>query len=305
MEYERIPDDLRDRRPLWDICGEKCPLPLIAKIIWLLIGLATLGRGTILYHSPRHIGTYPLFIEVGRHFLDAQPLYSVGEHSGEFRYSPSVAVLFSVLPHMPGPLGSALLRMASYAAFVGGVWRWGRLALPLKLGNNALAALLLLALPLSFSAMLDVQTTGLAVGLLLLGITDFIEGKNWCSALALVWATLIKAYPVSLLGVMLLLFPRRLILPVITILLLSFALPFIVQNPHYVASQYSEWIRFGLDFRQRAGIQHAYRDIRTLLHFAYLDIDTKAYMAVEVVIGIAIAALLVYQKQSGSSLRRS
>jgi hypothetical protein len=88
--------------------------------LWILIAIIAVGR-VALYESPRHVGIYPWFAQAGSDWLAGRPLYLNDPQSHGFRYSPIVAAMFGPLSLLPGPVGSALVRVVSLAALLLGL----------------------------------------------------------------------------------------------------------------------------------------------------------------------------------------
>ena len=82
------------------------------------------------------------------------------------------------------------------------------------------------------------------------GVTAVAVGRWNLASLCVVLACLVKAYPVSLALLLILLYPRRFAGRFLLLLAVFAVLPFLCQAPGYVCCQYHDWVRWGLNDRQ-------------------------------------------------------
>ncbi len=275
----------------------------LAWLVWAIVAVLAIGRAFLIAH-PRHAGCYAVFGEAGRHWLDGQPLYTPRDGLDVFRYSPLVAVLFAPLGILPPVAGSALLRLVNLAVYLIGVSWWLRSVLPANLTPAQRAGLFLLAVPLSAHSLVDVQTNALTVGLLLMALAALAEERwNW-SAVFLLLGCAIKVYPISLALLLAAVFPRRLAPRLVLATLAVLALPFCFQRPDFVASQYRDWLRWGLNDRHADNIVIAFRDLRLLFRVWLVPLSASAYLTLQLGAAVLIAALSLWMRWSRVETRR-
>jgi hypothetical protein len=267
--------------------------------VWALILFVTLFRGVILYGGRHSTGMYPMLEQTGRNWATGQPLYSRLPGLTVFRYSPLAAALMSPLSMIPNPIGSGIIRLLNVGGFLCGLWWWGRAVVPELLDAEQLGALFLAAVPLAFQELGDVQTNGLAVGLMLLGTAAIARFRPTLGMIFLVLATMIKAYPVALLLLLILLFPRQLFWRFLIITGAALALPFALQSPSYVPQQYRDWFAFGLNARGNAPGSHQLLDIRVLFEQFHLAMTAHQYFLLELVAAVLVATLVIHAKLRG------
>jgi hypothetical protein len=253
---------------------------------------------------PSQAGCYHVYAEAGRHWWAGEDLYSHGPGLDVFRYSPLAAVFLVPFSALPAALGSPLLRAANLAVYLGALAWWARAALPAHLSAAQRGALALLVVPLSLSSLVDVQTNALAVGLLLLAITAAVRRRWNLAAATLVLSCGLKAYPLALALLLAAVYPRRFAGRFLAALAVGLALPFLFQHPGYVAHQYGEWVRWGLNDRQAAGLGLAFRDVRLLCRVWLVPLSPSAFRALQVAAGAAVAALVLWQRRRGVGRRR-
>lgn len=220
----------------------------MAVIAWCIIALMSVGRAALL-QSPRHCGCYHIYAEAGRAWLAGNDLYSAEPGLTVYRYSPLVAVLLAPIGALPNMLGCAVLRAVNLGMFILAIYWWSKCAAPWELSRRQRAAFLLLVAPLVARSLIDVQVNGITIALLLLGVTALVDNRaNWATV-CIVLACLVKAYVISFALVLILLYPRQLLLRFVAIAALGLALPLAFQRPDYVLRQYELWVRWGLNHR--------------------------------------------------------
>jgi alpha-1,2-mannosyltransferase len=262
-----------------------------AYIVWGLIVLAGVGRAA-LYHLPRHCGCYDVFADGGRHWLAAEPVYDLDHPDAltVFRYSPLVAAGCTPLALLTAPAGSAALRFVSLAILVAGLAWWGKVVLR---SPPERARWWLLVAVAGGPALLDVQLNLLALGLMLVAAAAFTTGRLNLSAGALSLAVCLKAYPVALAMLLILIQPRRFGPRFVAALLLVIALPFALQSPGYVTSQYHDWLFGGLNPRY---IDGAFQDVMFLWQRWVGPMDRSVFTLLSVAAGAAIAVVVIVRR---------
>src|SRR5207248_1052928 len=135
--------------------------------------------------------------EAGRNWLKGAPLYPGGDGWDCFPYSPLIAALFVPGAFLADAVGSAVWRLCLGLICLGGLVWWSRSALPCRLDPNRRALLLLLVLPLTATTVVAGQMGGLVLAALLLALAAAAEERWTLSAVCVVLACLLKAYPLA------------------------------------------------------------------------------------------------------------
>jgi hypothetical protein len=267
----------------------------IALFAWIAVAVLAVGRAALIAH-PRHAGCYQVYADAGRHWLAGEDLYESRSGLDLFRYSPLVAAFFARFAALPDMLGSALLRVVNLGVFCAGFACWMRSGVPVKLAPGQRAALWLLALPLAVHSLVDVQTNALAIGLILLAMTAAANHRWTWAAILLMLACSIKVYPLALVLLLVLLYPRQMGFRTAIAGVLILALPFLLQRPGYVISQYRDWPRWGLNDRHSDVAALAFRDFRLLCSAWLWPLSNRGYLIAQLASGAAIAGLCLVQR---------
>jgi hypothetical protein len=193
--------------------------------------------------------------------------------------------------------GSALLRAVNCAMFLAGLFYWARHALPQTLSPAQQAALFLLVVPLSARSLIDIQTNGVAIGLLLLGMAALARGRFSASALAIALACILKAYPLALALLIMAVHPRRFTGRFVLALLVWALVPLALQHPDYVLRQYRLWLRWGLN--ERGADLLVFQDLRLLAHAVGYPLSRAGYHATQLAAGAGLAGLCLLARFRG------
>jgi hypothetical protein len=210
--------------------------PRTAWVLWsgLVIGIAVYS----FCHPSAHT-VYEIYAAAARNWWAGQDLY--GDLSAYYRYSPLFAIAVTPFSLLPDCWGNALWKVFASAVFVAGLWTFARRLLPIHLRPDQLAALFLLALPVSLHSLYIGQANLLMLGTVLWGLSDAAQGRWNRAAIWLALATLIKGYPLALALLLMALYPARFALRFAVTLGAGLLLPFLTQGPAVVAGQYAQW----------------------------------------------------------------
>ncbi len=268
-------------------------------VLWVVLVVLAVGRVVLYYRSTSHRGSYPVFADGGRHWLHGEPLYDSANPNSltVFRYSPLTALSCVPLALVADPVGSALLRAANLAVFGLGFWWWGRTVLPRDLSRDQRALAWLLCLGMGCVSMTEVQLNLLTGGFILITLAAVSEARWNLAALAMSLACCLKAYPVALALVLVVIHPRRFAGRWLAALLLCLALPFLLQQPDYVWRQYGDWLKWGLN--QRRPEEVPFQDVLLFCQRWLTPISTQTYLLLEVVSGAAIAGTCLLRRWQG------
>jgi hypothetical protein len=277
--------------------GAQPPWILLACSVWTLLVAIALGRAA-LHHSSGHIGCFEVFADAGRHWVAGESLYDAGNpnYLALFRYSPLVAALLAPLSWVSGPIGNGLLRLVNLAVLLPGLWWWAGAALPRSLTTKHMAVFYLLVALLSISPLVDIQVNNLTLGLMLITMAAVAGGRWNLAAAAVSLAVLIKAYPIALALVLVVLFPRRFALRWLGAMAFLLALPFALQRPAYVLEQYQDWISCMVHQPHPDGF---FQDMMLFAHLWLAPISRQTYHWIELGSGAIIALILLLHQRRG------
>jgi hypothetical protein len=228
----------------------------LAALVWAaLLGLVCV-RGWL---APDVHTCYPFYETAGRRWLRGEDLYQ--ELHATCRYSPLVHSLFAPLSRLPARAGGVAWRLVNAGAYLGGLAAWLRVVAPHWTAARR-GLLWLLVVPLSVSTLNCAQASPLLIGLMLAGTAAAGAGR-WNLAAALVaGACLLKVYPVALALLLGVTHPRRFAPRCLAALAVGLALPFLLQDPGYVARQYGNWwVSLCIDDRTKWSTDISYRDL--------------------------------------------
>ena len=266
----------------------------LAWVLWLLLIVAAVGRAA-LYNLPRQQGSYLVFADGGRHWLHGEGLYDGQDPNNlcVFRYSPLTAVALTPLAFVPDPVGSALQRVANLAVFLLGFSWWTRTALARR--EHRVAAWLLCA-GMARVALMDVQLNLITIGFILIALAAAAESRWNTAALAVSLACCLKVYPASLALVLAVVYPRRFALRWAAATALCLLLPFLFQHPGYVAQQYVDWVRWGMNQRFRPELDGSFQDAMRICRRWLAPMSRETYVRLEAAAGAAVALVSLWRR---------
>jgi hypothetical protein len=235
---------------------------------------------------------YPIFSEAARHWLSGQKLY--GSVETPYRYSPLATTLFIPFSLLPDRAGGLLWRVLNAAVFLGALAWWSRVALPFPLTKGQHAFLFLLVIPLALGSLNNGQSNPLILGLMLAGMACVVRQRWNAASSAIALACLFKIYPIALGSLVMVIHPRRFAGRFLLALALGLSLPMLLQLPQYVVAQNAGWFEeLAREDRQSEPPEFWYRDLRLLCHTCHIPLDRRAYLAIQLTVAAAMAALCV------------
>ena len=279
----------------------------LAVAVW---SAAFAGVVAHLLWSPTYNGVYPVYALAARNWLAGKNLYEVHPGLDSYRYSPLVACLLVPFSMLPDCLAGIVWRLINLAAYLMALNWWTRAVLPAHLSRTQRAILFLLVVPLSLSSVHNGQCNPLLAGLLL-ATTAAAAQRQWnLAAGSAAFAAWIKFYPISLGLLLAAAYPRRFAGRLAIAVGMGLALPFLLQQPAYVAEQYRACYHFlGSYDRQvldRQGIPPdlRYRDLRLLCRVWLVPLSPAAYRAIQLSLAAIVAALCIAARRAGWPRRR-
>ncbi len=221
---------------------------------------------------------------------------------GGFIYLPQAAILFVPFTWLPYDLGEAVWRMVSIGMFAWGLMRLAGL-MRIRPEDARFVWLSALAGLMAFDSARNGQATLLMSGLMMLALADIAEERF---SRAACWICLGFAVKPLILVLILLLAAlyRRLTWRLAVGMLVVVALPFVLQNPHYVLQQYqaaSEELRIAADL----GDETYWANLFGALKVGGLDIGEHTKLGVRLAAALGTLALAFGVKRQGSAARTS
>ena len=105
-------------------------------------------------------------------------------------------------------------------------------------------------------------------------------------------ACFLKIYPIALALLLIVTFPRRFTARFLIAVAVGAALPFMMQNPWWVARQHVNWwVSLCIDDRTNWAPAIGYRDLWLLIRFYHLPISYSGYVVLQLAIAAAAAAI--------------
>jgi hypothetical protein len=261
-------------------------LKRLAIFIWAMILLVISVRGLL---SARTNSVYPIFAGAARNFWAGSDLYRA---SGDpYRYSPLVAALLLPFSFCPDQVGGVLWRLLNASVYLAAIAWWCRAVLPRPLTASQQALLYLLIVPLSVGSLNNGQSNPLVLGLLLAGLAAVARGRWNLGSGCLALACLFKVYPLAVGLLLAAVYPRRFAGRFLIALTIGLALPFLLKPSAYILQQYADWWHhLQTGDRQHLPFELWYRDFRLLCHSCHLPLGPTAYLVVQLLAAVTIAA---------------
>lgn len=278
----------------------------LALTVWAILLIGVSIRVLI---WPRTHTTYPIFASASLDWLNGEDLYLVEIEKrfglDHYRYSPLIAALMVPFGLLPEGLGGVLWRLLNAAVFLGAASWWLRVAAPGVVTTAQRAAFFLLLVPLAVTSLNNGQSNLLVIGLLVAGIAAAAEQRWNLTSGCVVLACLFKVYPMAIGLLLIVLYPRRLGPRLLIGTLLGMALPFALQRPEYVASQYATWFHLLLaDDRRSWAVTAGYQDFWMLVRVWHVPLSPLGYLVLRTGAGIALALVCLMGRWAAWPERR-
>jgi hypothetical protein len=272
----------------------------LAIAVWIVILLAITARCLF---APRANSVYPIFAGAARNWLAGVDLYRSG--GDPYRYSPLVAALLVPFSFLPDQVGGIFWRLLNAVGYLGALAWWTRAVLPKPVTTSQQALLFLLVVPLSVGSLNNGQSNPLILALLLAACA-LVTTERWSLAAGCVaLACLFKVYPIAIGLLLATIYPVRFAGRLCLALILGLVLPFLLQSPDYVWTQYRAWIHhLQHDDRQMLPLELWYRDFRLLCEVWGQPLSPQAYLTVQLIGAGMIAVICVAGRRVGWPQRR-
>lgn len=270
-------------------------------LVWGGFALALVIKGGAF--STAH-STYPCFVAGSLCWWHDLNPYDLAVCPHEYRYSPIFSALFAPFALLPAAVGAPLFALLSMGILATG---WSRVERAGLLGDasgeppsletsRAMGLLFLLGISRGMWAL---QTNGLIIGLVLWAAAALVEKRYWLAAALLMLPVAIKVWPLALVALLWLRWPRELIGRTLVVGLLLALIPFCVKPWGMAVAQYSEWFRALVGPMQ---VRHMYRDLWTVWEYCWPPVPSEAYRLVQLGGAAATAGLCLWMRR-GHTLR--
>jgi len=248
---------------------------------------------------PQWHTVYDIYSAASRRWMAGQDVYIRTREY--YRYSPLFAAALTPLAVLPDEWGGVIWKFVNCGLYAWGIGAWVRRLYPGEFNPTQVAALFLLALPMSLHSMYNSQANLMMLASLLLGVAAAADGKWNRSAAWLAWATLIKGYPMALAFLLAALFPRRFAPRFVFALGAGLLLPFVMQRPAVVQSQYASWFTHLFDSAQI--MRERVRTVDWLAMIYFRPFSEQAFLILEVSGGVLVLARSLWERKQTSDTR--
>jgi hypothetical protein len=272
--------------------------PSAARFPWAPVvawSAAILILSAIVWLKPHGRTVYMYYCDAGRAWVNGSSAYLYdGQLTTQgYRYSPTASVFFTAFGALPDGVGGILWRWLGVAIIVAGFAYACRTVYPhwAKSTPTERQWLWLLILPLCVANLHNGQANLHMLGLLLVGVAAIEAGRWNLAAIALAAACFLKIYPISLVMLLIVVFPLQLGPRFLLAMVVGAALPFFAQTPTHVLDEYRTWFSIMVGDDRFTGGRTQYRDLALLLQNARVPITHGQYMILEAATGALAAAL--------------
>jgi hypothetical protein len=249
--------------------------------VWVAVAALVVGRG-LLVNNKRHQGIYPVYAKAGADWWAGRAVYPAADGFDVFRYAPVFAAGFVPFGLLPVTVGTILWRAFLVAFVFTSLWRWLQEAGPRPGDRQTTAGVLLLAAPLVAWDLVAGQTNALVAALLLRAVTAADRERWWAVGGWLATASLLKLFPLGVAALMVAVRPRQLGPRFAAAVAALVAVPFLLQNPAFVAGQYADWLATVTADSGRQALPDGlvYRDVRYLFRVWADPLPERSFQAV-------------------------
>ena len=260
-----------------------------------LWGAAVVAIAAHAYLYPHAHSVFPIYATAARDWWAGRALY--GDPASDYRYSPLFAVAVTPFALLPDRWGGVLWKVFNCAFYAIGLWAWGRQVLPTRLTPTGLAALFLLALPMSLMSMHNGQANLAMLGGMLLALSAVALNRWNAAAGWLALATFIKGYPLAFALLLAGCYPGPFVIRCAAALGSGLVLPFAFQSSAFAGTQTGNWLKSLHDIA--ATRPEKYRSIDQLWRVFHRPLSPNLYAALSVVAGGAVLGLcLLHRRRS-------
>jgi hypothetical protein len=212
-----------------------------AVTLWIVLAVAvTVKLGGFSYN----FSVYRMFAGGARHWWHNQSLYAsytISEGLDGFRYSPTFAVAMTPFVCLPGALGPIAWNLLSMGLLGWAMHVLVRDVLPGRWPAEREARFLILTLLASAVGIWSLQSNALVTALVVLALAAVLRRQWWKAAVFLALPVFIKLWPIAIVLLLMICWPRQLLGRFAAVCLGLWLFPFLTRPPRIVAWQYREW----------------------------------------------------------------
>lgn len=206
--------------------------------IW--IGFAVvLGMKCLL--QPEEHSLFPCFSASSFNWWKGWSLYDRIVMPHDYRYSPTFAVCFSIFAYLPKSLGAFLWGELNLWALWVALQGLVRRVLPVQWTDRQIGWFLTLSLLGTARSIWPGQCNLLILAMAIGALILIQDQRWWWAGLMLVAPVFIKIWPIVMLLLLLMIHPRKLLMPIILWTGVLASIPFLTQTYFYARSEYHEW----------------------------------------------------------------
>ncbi len=263
----------------------------LAVALWAILVVAVCARGVL---QPTSHNLYPTYARAGAEWLSRGIVYHDAWQApfDQYRYGPLVSAFLSLFSLFPSWLGGVLWRALNAGFLLASFAWWLRDAAPSRIGVREKAILFMLIMPLALGSLNNGQPNPLVIGLLLAALAAIGRRRWTLSAFCVGLSVALKVYPIAMGLLLSVVYPRRFGLRFLFASTVLALLPFVLQQPDYVADQYVRWFeRLGHNDRMTWPLEASYRDLWLLIRVAHAPLDSKMYLGIQLLSAAGCAIL--------------
>ncbi|MEZ5963043.1 MAG: glycosyltransferase family 87 protein [Planctomycetota bacterium] len=273
---------------------------------WILLAIGIAARIALFERDPGRNNVYlTVFAVAADAFRQGGDLYLEpdGWASG-FRYLPLSAAMLVPFSLCGAVLGSVLWRLLAFGMLAAALRLATRLGFPFPLSSRQRAFVLIVVGALGIGSLNNGQSNPHILACFLLATLGSLRGHAAGPAAAVAGSVALKVYPVAYGGVLGALRLRHAAWLAVFVAAV-FALPFALQDPAYVARQYTDlWNVLRGEDRTGGSLIHAYRDLRLVAVSFGLTMPDPLFLVLGALSGGAIVvACLLLRRAGGSEVR--
>ncbi len=273
--------------------------------LWIILAFAVCLKLVIMGGD---YSVYRMFAGGSRHWWADQSLYAsyaVSENLDSFRYSPAFAVAFTPFYLLTNPYGPIAWSLVSIFALVWAMRVLVRDVLPGNWPPRREGWFLGLVMVGSIVGIWALQTNAIVTALLAVALSAIVRERWWTASLCLAVPVFIKIWPIALVMLLVVFWPRQLTWRFSVICLSLVAIPFFTRPPNVVLWQYHEWY---VDLTgPLQGRWPGYRDAWTIWEMLCSWFNCQAdwnnmtarhvYMAIELATSVGVLAWCLWQRR--------
>ncbi len=212
-----------------------------AVTVWIILAVAVTVKLACFSHD---YSVYRMFAAGTRHWWHNQSLYAsytISEGLDSYRYSPAFAVALTPFACLPGPLGPIAWSFTSIGLLAWAMHVLVRDVLPGCWPMRREAWFLVLVAIGSAVGIWSLQSNALVTALIVLGLAATLRQQWWKAAVFLALPVFIKLWPLALVLLLIVYWPRQLLGRFAVVCLALLLVPYLTRPPQIVAWQYREW----------------------------------------------------------------